>query len=96
MPYQLHCWPVATLAATELLTLEELAGIDEAAGAYELTAAFDEAGIDDATDEAAVPPQMLPVITGRSALSPRLSTWMPNETLCPGGILPFHSKFVAE
>lgn len=71
MPYQLHCCPVATLDTTELLTLlnaidEELAGTDE-------LIATDETARDDAIDEI-LPPQILPVIAGRSALPPRLST----------------------
>ena len=58
MPYQLHCWPLTALDATELLTL--LTGADETGA---------ELGVDDVA-----PPQTLPVMVGRSALPPRLST----------------------
>lgn len=83
MPYQLHCCPLTTLDATELLTAtdDELLTL--------LTAM--ELGADDLA-----PPQILPVTTGRSALPPRLSTWKPNCTLWPGWIVPFQLKLLAE
>ena len=71
MPYQLHCWPAATLDTTELLALLKAID-DELAGTEELVAT-DETGRDEAADET-LPPQILPVIVGRSALPPRLST----------------------
>ena len=46
----------------------------------------------DATDEAA--PQIAPVTTGVST-APLVLTCIPNETVCPAGILPFQLKLDA-
>ena len=106
MPYQLHC---ATAAHTELTLeesddlLDELTIDDEDCnedderdeGATDEGATEDGALDDrilDATDEAA--PQIAPVTTGVST-APLVLTCIPNETVCPAGILPFQLKLDA-
>lgn len=58
------------LDTTELFTLLLTATDEEL---FALLAGTDDAGVELGVDEA-VPPQILPVIVGRSALPPRLST----------------------
>lgn len=89
VPYQLHCWPLTALETLELLALLLTTAIEEELLA--LLGATDETGVDEA-----LPPQILPVIAGRSALPPRLSTWKPNCTLWPGWMEPFQLKLLAE
>ncbi len=88
MPYQLHCCPLTALLTTELLVT---ASDDELLA---LLAGIEEAGVELGTEDLA-PPQILPVIVGRSALPPRFSTWKPNCTLCPGCIVPFQLTLLA-
>lgn len=77
VPYQLHCWPPV---ATELLLTT---GVDEEL-LLVLTGGWEEelltllTGVEDGAEDTLLPPQILPVIVGRSALPPRLSTWKPN------------------
>ncbi len=70
VPYQLHCCAVATLDTGKLLALLDEIDAEETPGSEDL-GGIDEAARDDVADE--TPPQTLPVITGRSALPPRLS-----------------------
>ena len=74
---------LAELATDEPGTLdEELAGgVDEL---LELDA-----------EEAGVLPQILPVTAGVSA-APLVFTCTPKETVCPGWILPFQLRLLAE
>lgn len=77
MPYQLHCCPLTALDATELDTTEldttelDTTELDTTELLTLLTGA-DETGEELGVDDVA-PPQILPVIVGRSALPPRLS-----------------------
>ena len=58
----------------------------------ELTGGVDELLELDAED--VLPPQILPVTAGVSA-APLVFSCIPNETVCPGWMLPFQLKFVA-
>lgn len=81
MPYQLHCWPpVVGVLEDEFGAL--LVGV--------LLATLD-------AEELVTPPpeQTAPFTVGVSAEPPFLLTWNPNDTVCPGAMLPFQPKEVA-
>jgi hypothetical protein len=92
---------VATLVATELdelvfTELEELVFTElEVLVATELLVLLELVLV--ATELlVVVPPQILPEITGFSAVLPPLVPWKPNSTVCPTPMAPFQLRLVAE
>ena len=84
----MHCEPVLAQLLAEL-AMDEPGTLDE-----ELAGGVDELLELDA-EEAGLPPQILPVTAGVSA-APLVFTCMPKDTVCPGWMLPFQLKLVAE
>ena len=81
VPYQLHCWP-PVVGVLEDEFGARLVGV--------LLATLD-------AEELVTPPpeQTAPFTVGVSAEPPFLLTWNPNDTVCPGAMLPFQPKEVA-
>jgi hypothetical protein len=93
VPYQLHCDTAAAQEDSALLD-EMDTTLDELDGGVLLGAELELEGVDDT--ELVEPEHTLPVIAGISAVEPCLSPCTPKLTDCPGWILLFQFKALAE